>query len=540
KMITGNNIPVNESGYNGTWSEWNCTWYIDSEFKEITKTNENGVCNYTWTTNCSEDVGEYEIKVVLANTSATDYPISINQSVKDTKLMDDAAINITSPTGEIYYYLDTLNLNVSVSDTCNNVSSLNYSIQWGYDDVDDNGKTISSKKEDSWIVPIWAYGPANLTAILDYEYYLPANATKNLTFYRETSISSLTAPDYAQQNNVTEIKCSISIPGIADKSNYNVTFFVDNNTFIHQTNSSGVAVFNWNTTNYTKGPHNVGCNISDDSSLYFTATDPKNASKTVTIPTDMVVGPVFISSREYKPGTSTLLIENTTVFRNQDSYWEEPQLMFLGANVSTLWSGTEDLEPVDNAIVFFNIMKDGAVIEVVNCTTNLTEYGERGENDYNSYGGRSYLDENNRDYYYNNYVCLVQWNPGNETDVGEHTIFVNATKTDSPGWGSDNFTENISVKGILYVEINSSLNDTIGYIGENITLTARVYDDSGNNLTNDNLSLSWFYDGIEATCPDGHIGVGAGSNFEYVWEIPFSFDDSDYIYDNIKIAALAY
>ncbi|MCK4429660.1 MAG: hypothetical protein KAU95_04740, partial [Candidatus Aenigmarchaeota archaeon] len=49
-----------------------------------------------------------------------------------------------------------------------------------------------------------------------------------------------------------------------------------------------------------------------------------------------------------------------------------------------------------------------------------------------------------------------------------------------------------------------------------------------------------FYDGIEATCPDGHIGVGAGSNFEYVWEIPFSFDDSDYIYDNIKIAALAY
>ncbi|MCK5283594.1 MAG: hypothetical protein KAK00_09400, partial [Nanoarchaeota archaeon] len=547
QIYTGDDIPINSSALNDSnnWANYTCEWYVDNIFTGRSNTSESdGVCEFKWNTSCSaHELGSHTFRVDMLSHPDFNYNFSAggNTSTRDINLMDaNVSVYILSPgNNSLVYYTDTINLNVTVNDSCG-CSNQSYITTWNY--VDSDNPDMNLGTITSWYVASYAYGSANLTAQVTYAYYDPASSMVDIQAWRKARLVELDVTAYPPSDSLVDVICSVNISGISNKSNYNITFYIDRNTsnpLVVKTNSSGKALYQWNTTGFPKGPHYIGCNISEDDTKYFIAEAGMGGLETtVIIPTKLIISASFVDSRELNLATCGHYIPSTFVFRTASETWQEPDLLFLGANVSTTWNSTGEGYLMDNVTVHFNVVNDLNIsVDEVTCLTNITEFENRGENP------PTHASENLCDHYYNDYVCYTNWDVPLNVPVGSYRILINASYGE--GWTSNTIEVNISVYGILNLTINQSLETEWAWTDGNMSLTANVMDDAGNNLSYDNVTVKWYiYDQVFCTSfnDDTYLGNGSGGSHFYnwiVWSHP-QMDDPTKIETDWGITATVY
>ncbi len=546
RIMTGSNEIASDMDPGEDWSNYNCTWFIDSTEGGTTQTDLNGTCSYAWNTTCSNNPGSHNITVAFTNTTPMKYPIWSN-GYSDTQfdnIYDNATISILSPSqDDKYYYLDATTLSSNVVDTCG-TPSINYTVQWTYEDAETN--KVISDKDGEWIATSSAYGYANISVSITYPYYISKENKTNISFWRKANLASLDSIKYPPKNNITNVTCTVSINGLENKSRYNISFFVDGkNETIAQTNYTASAVFEFNSAGYAEGYHTFKCNITNDTSRFITVGEVSSLEKEVIIPTDLIVSDLFVDNlAKYNPGTGWVHYninpsgnddgndDVKVVYRSQTTHWCEPQILYMGTNVSV--ASPTGLRHFDNVTVHFYIEGNGiSRTEVTNCTTNISLYDERWSGNF---------DDIYEEYY--GYVCTSDWDvSGLDYPVGEYNITANATFLSSE-WTSNQKNESFKLFGILTLTINSSLDHMDVWSDENLTLTANVTDDLGNTLTDTDAAVNWYYDGYynDHSCWGGsYIGTGSGENFETEWSIwVYNIYRQECISRNIYVTAKAY
>ncbi|PIY59959.1 hypothetical protein COY95_04300, partial [Candidatus Woesearchaeota archaeon CG_4_10_14_0_8_um_filter_47_5] len=438
-ITRGNGENISQSGINGTWSNYTCAWLVDGTTKGNTTTDSGGICSYNWSAGCSYGLGLHNFSMRLTGNTTPDLTILVNTSSGTNTLKDNTpSVYIHSPNASKFFYLDDVNLNVSVNDSCGN-TNYNFSAQWRFRDANTD-QIISSNKIDTWYVPSNAFGSSNITAIVSYAYF---NTSKNTTFFsvwRNVELSLLNASNYLALNSINNVSCKVDVLALlpSEKAGFNVTFFIDenySNPHIVQTNTQSIATYGINTAGMQNGAHTIECNISTKASHYYnvsTNLTKHYLNKTVILPESIIIDAFFVDNRELNLYNGQHYIANRTVFRSSKSPMYEPAILYLAANLSTVYAnGTSkqgELVPLNNATARFYILNksNNAVIDVVNCTTNLDAYRTR-----NRYPDQ----ESFYDRYYS-YVCLAQWNPPVSVPVGYYTVYINATKKDVAGFNT--------------------------------------------------------------------------------------------------------
>ncbi|NOR85013.1 hypothetical protein GQ473_02760, partial [archaeon] len=547
RIETGNGVEVNASGYNGTWSGYNCSWYVDDSFIGNSTTDANGTCNYDWNASCSFNPNSYNAKVLLSGNVTPDYPVFQNVSEGLVYLKDSPSVIVVSPfENDSYDYLDTILLNATVVDSCGITNeSMGYSFNWLFSDIDNPSYTLGTVNE--WIVPSFAFGDSNITATVLHQYFYPVYNITPVDVIRTIYISDFNVPPVMLKDSENNISCSVNMNGIIDMSGYNVTFYIDQNytlPYMRQTNMTGTAVFTWNTTGYVEGPHNVECNLTNDIENGFYASSvyaEYYQIRETMIPTDMNISAYFIDNREINLYDGGHFVDENTVYRNSMAPMYEPDVLFLAANITTIWSSgpkAGQLKDIDNVTVYFNILNKttGEFIDSINCITNITEYNLRGTTP------PDYVQENFWDNYWN-YVCLAQWNPDNSIDVGEYTLKINVTKFDSPGWSTSNVSENIIVMGLLNVTIIDPIapTDSTEFPTDgSYLLKVNVSDDAGKVINpSDDVNVTWYYE-LRDYCSPNLIGENiSGISYNYDWK-PWSYISGSWLWDTWEVRAKAY
>ena len=268
---------------------------------------------------------------------------------------------ISPQENDTYNYLDSVILNASVIDSCGVTNeSMNYSFNWKYSDIDNPSYVIGDVEE--WIVPSFAFGSANITAIVQHDYFYPINNVTAIDVIRTTSIFDFNVSSVMVKDGLNNITCSVNMVGITNKSGYNVSFYLDQNyttPYIRTTDFLGVALFEWDTTGYLEGPHNVECNITDDVENYIYASNIYSEYYRIVetiIPTDMNISAYFVDNRELDLYDGSHFISATTVYRNSFAPIYEPDVLYLAANITTLWSSgpkAGQLKNIDNEAGWF-------------------------------------------------------------------------------------------------------------------------------------------------------------------------------------------
>ncbi|MCK5177507.1 MAG: hypothetical protein KAQ92_07295, partial [Candidatus Aenigmarchaeota archaeon] len=357
------------------WSDYNCSWYINDTLKQVTKTDDVGTCIFDWNTTCSDIPYQYPLKVNLQNTTDVNFSIwsEGENFTKNIFLYANATIAIISPlNGSKYYYADGVLLNAEVYEEYCGVSGASYGVRWYYSDEDNENEYVKYtsylQKQRAWTLnENYFYKEANLTAQLIYSYYNgDKNNVTNISIWRYAIMSNISSIDYPPKDTIINVTCSVLIDGLDDKSGYNISFYVnDANETISQTNSSGYADFEFNTTNKS-GFNVLKCNITNDTNKYIDADVPLYLEKDIVIPSDLVLGDLFVENlAKYNPGTGWTYYnvnpvgnddgndDSKVVFRDQTTHWCEPQIIYFGANVTI--PSPSGMQHIENAIVHFYI-----------------------------------------------------------------------------------------------------------------------------------------------------------------------------------------
>jgi hypothetical protein len=196
------------------------------------------------------------------------------------------------------------------------------------------------------------------------------------------------------------------------------------------TNSDGEAFWLWQTLTENYGWYNITCSISDSTSMYYNASVAQ-AKADVEIKRPLII--------------QTISKDAPFVYRN-DSF------MPNNANITVR-------------------VKDALIGDAENA--NVTFYNETALIDWcmtNSTG-----------------QCTINYNPADTITPNIYTIYINATKP-----GLQNSTTNITtieVKGKLFVNVSSPLNNSFCARTDNIALIATVFDESNQQTTS---AVKWY------------------------------------------------
>ncbi|MDY6778588.1 MAG: hypothetical protein SVU32_08025, partial [Candidatus Nanohaloarchaea archaeon] len=542
QIVTGNGVLANRSNLSEDWTAYNMTWWIDGTRVVEERVTENATSQITWHTTCSDLPAQHSVEVMLQNTTANTnvslFDPTVNSSVA---IIDNATLNIADPQLQEAFYGEELLLNATVDDTCGTADQVNYNVSWTFRD-NNTESLLSQKPTDNWIPPSPAYGSGNLTAELTYPYYLPEQQLMDLIVRRKASISDYHIPDYVAPNATNKIFVNVSIPGLADESGYNATFWVDNRsyTITRETDSDGNAVIRWDTHGFAKGAYDSGVYIRDQQDLFVNATDPRSANQTTVIPDVLNVSAWWRDNNENRPGTITADDEDGTNFPQLDDrvvyrnpgWYREPDKLFLAANVTTPFAGSEELYDVNNATVRFWIDGSGAYTggqitqQIGSCTINMTEY-------------RAALNDNENQWW-DEFHCHTSWNPGPDFPVGNYSMIINASHPEGD-WDVNPVTgETIEVRGILNVTIQEPQYQENVFQMDKLVLNGTVTDWNGDPFTTSQLdTIRW--DVMEDTCDNNDLNWNqvktAGRHQIDTWVVQYNADYWIGGHDSVRLIA---
>ncbi|MFB6204374.1 MAG: hypothetical protein ABEJ75_01880, partial [Candidatus Nanohaloarchaea archaeon] len=119
-----------------------------------------------------------------------------------------------------------------------------------------------------------------------------------------------------EKSNSTKLKCGVYDNATGDGiANYSVAFYDDSGSFIgsNATDTTGEAVYFYNTSGLSTGEKTWSCRIQDAPSLYYNTSSQDTASETVNLVSDVTA---YLTGDLLEPPNQTTLAQNQTFTAN--------------------------------------------------------------------------------------------------------------------------------------------------------------------------------------------------------------------------------
>ncbi|MCH8519678.1 MAG: hypothetical protein LAT82_02890 [Nanoarchaeota archaeon] len=477
-----------------------CDWYVNDNLETSNiPLNLNGGCGFEFTFDNNYQAGDYDIRVEMRNTSAIPYnfsgiPVTGDVSSTNLRIIDDGAnlsIELTSLFTDNFISGQNALLRYVLRDTLNpsldpNLEDVDYRIRYRAN-IGNTSIFIteipSSELENEfvWFIPSSLHKEVNLTARLVSNYYPEITINQTIEIFRFIWVEELEVPEFILPFETAPISCKIGTNGNQSIVGVPVNVTVNGEVFQRFTNSQGIVTVNYQNTSQA-GVNSVECKIENQIEEYLILQNSQDGIETGEFLTSNLLEiDLFGNNREYNFGTSQNYIPGNMVFRSQDNYMREPNIMYFGANPFIPIIETGDKSIVDNVTLNFYLNMTDDIINIGNCNVNTTEFNSRPINP------PTQAQENLVDNLWNDYSCLFTWNVTNtslnhfEVPVGEHQIIVNASLDNSSEFISSTQFFNVTIMGLLYTEILAPIEGGIVYTDdENYIVQVLVLDDLGN------------------------------------------------------------
>ncbi len=218
-------------------------------------------------------------------------------------------LNVTidnPPNGSTYHKGDTLNLNSTTIDE-NNTQVTPGNTTW-YNAT----SQIATGEDTAWQIPAGhGLGPQIIKINVSKQYYDSDEDNITLLIWGWSNIT-WTSPDggNASQGSTIPLICQVmDVNSSTGIMNYPVRFYYKNSTEsgynylgVDLTNSTGYAVYDWNTVGLPLDNYTTLCNITDNSSLYYNDTVDNKANTTISLATAGGILEVYLMLPPTIPG----------------------------------------------------------------------------------------------------------------------------------------------------------------------------------------------------------------------------------------------
>ncbi|OYT53501.1 MAG: hypothetical protein B6U72_05535, partial [Candidatus Altiarchaeales archaeon ex4484_2] len=289
------NYPVDF--YNGSWD------YLDT-----VNTNASGIATYNWSAQ-NELVGSKTFHCMINDNGYYNTTNADDDDVGTFDLLGRLNASIDYPTsGLIFHRGETIDLNSTTRDEnsviVTPVTAAWYNSTWG---------NIANGEDTTWNIPQgYGVGPETLYLNASKQYY--ENSSSNLTIYvwgysNITWISPVSGSN-ASQGSTVSLVCRVRDNNTGSGiQNYPVRFYYRNSTEagfhyigLDDSNSTGHAVYGWNTAGLPLDNYTTKCNITDNSTIYYNITSDNEANATIELVTSAGVLEVQLILPPYIPG----------------------------------------------------------------------------------------------------------------------------------------------------------------------------------------------------------------------------------------------
>jgi hypothetical protein len=296
-------------------SGYNCSWYVNGTFKETSSTNSTGYCNYSWSTNCSNNLGIHTINVTLSGNASNYYFINNTENFRNVTLKDNINVTIVLPTqGTIYHPGDILYLNSTSKDYCNFTLISPYNVTWNVHEInpDVTPPNFNLTGENSSIDIIYPPGFLNITIYAYGDLYNSTSKNISAWIYGWSQVN-VSYPSNNQIYEKTELIRTLNISCfVYDKDqpltwqlvdNYPVDIWNNSNKLTSGVISLGYFNYTWNISDLPDGNYTIKCNISDKNISSYTRYHAAKPNETVS---------VIIRERDTQPPTIYYISVNST------------------------------------------------------------------------------------------------------------------------------------------------------------------------------------------------------------------------------------
>ncbi|MBN2014262.1 MAG: hypothetical protein JW778_03690, partial [Candidatus Altiarchaeota archaeon] len=256
------------------------------DYLDTVNTNASGIATYNWNGQ-NDSVGSKTFYCVIANNGYYNTTAADDDATGVFTLLGKLNVSIDNLTpSKVYHKGDTVVLNSTTRDENSQVvSSVNAT--WR-----NTTAQIATGEDTIWQIPSGhSLGPELITVNVTKQYY--SSDTANVSIYvwgwsNITWVSPSSGSNHSQGSSIT-LTCRVrdvsSSSGILD---YPVRFYYKNATEANYhyigtdlTNSTGYAVYDWNTSGLSFGNYTARCNITDNSTLYYNNTVNNKANATI-------------------------------------------------------------------------------------------------------------------------------------------------------------------------------------------------------------------------------------------------------------------
>ncbi len=218
-------------------------------------------------------------------------------------------VTIDNPlNGSLFHKGDIIQLNSTTIDENNTVVTPDNAIWYN-----STNQQIATGEDTTWQIPLsYETGLELITLNVSKQYYYPDS--ENVTIFiwgysNVTWVSPVNGSNASQGSNVPLTCRVMDVNGSYGIQDYPVRFYYRNSTEttyhylgVTDTNSSGHAVYSWNTAGLPLDNYTAVCNITDNSTLYYNVTSPYEANATIELVTAAGVLEVKLILPPYIPG----------------------------------------------------------------------------------------------------------------------------------------------------------------------------------------------------------------------------------------------
>ncbi|MBN1896420.1 MAG: DUF87 domain-containing protein [Candidatus Aenigmarchaeota archaeon] len=423
------NITVMNSGGQVSGALYNAYLsYLPGLISSACNTTTGGYCQVSYNPTCDSKAG---IQRWYGQSVDECYEVGYTTSTEPLTVYGQLYVNPQIPkTGGVINRNTAVNLTATVNDECGSYVN-DTTVTW----YNETWSQKATGYQTTWSVPYnYPLGPEILRTNTSRQYYDSNTNSTSVYVYGWSGIDYIGPANGTTASAGIEItvECHVTDLNVGtDLEGYKVMFSKDGAyQSTNHTDANGSTTWIWDTSSDTAGNHNITCNITDNTTLYY------NASLWLNQTTVVINRPLKIVN----------IWQNYSWIYRNDSF--APNSTYIRPRVKDA-----DLPPpneyAENAIVhFYNSSRQ----YIGNCTTDSDGY------------------------------CYFLFNPSDTIYPQNYVIYMNATKPSTNQPSATNSTS-VGVRGILYINITEPPNGTLitkaggGYFIANAT----VYDENGNN-----------------------------------------------------------
>ena len=246
-------------------------------------TNSSGIAVYYWDAS-SLDPGPKDMTCYITHDATKYYRAEKSQDEETIYLMGSLNTTIVSPENETSWHKgDTLELK-SVTKDENGITMSPDSVTWY-----DSSSQVANGENTTWQIPAnHDVGEELIKVSATKQWYYDGNDNRTIYIWGWSRVEWVSPNDgFYGANEQVELKCRVSDKNSSSAiSNYPVNFYRDD-TFLatSYTDINGYATYNWNTDGLPDGSHTLKCNISDNTTLYYNASEAYEDSTIIHIDT---------------------------------------------------------------------------------------------------------------------------------------------------------------------------------------------------------------------------------------------------------------